>query len=147
MNTTLIIEHAEVLATMDAERPEIRDGAVVIQSNAIVWVGKSDEIPAAFHVDATHISARGRVVMPGMVNTHHHFYQTLTRAIPAAQDAVLFDWLRTLYPIWAELNPDDVFISTQLALTELLLSGCTTSSDHHYLWPNGSRLDDQFAAA
>ena len=70
-----------------------------------------------------------------------------TRVIPAAQDAVLFDWLKTLYPIWAELTPDDVFVSTQLALTELLLSGCTTSSDHHYLWPNGCRLDDQFAAA
>ncbi|MEZ4580905.1 MAG: amidohydrolase family protein [Caldilineaceae bacterium] len=85
--------------------------------------------------------------MPGLVNTHHHFYQTLTRAIPAVQDAVLFDWLKTLYPIWAELTPDDVFVSTQLALVELMLTGCTTSSDHHYLWPNGTRIDDQFAAA
>ena len=93
------------------------------------------------------LDARGKIVLPGFVNTHHHFYQTLTRVIPAAQDVVLFDWLKTLYPIWAELTPDDVFVSTQLALTELLLSGCTTSSDHHYLWPNGSRLDDQFAAA
>jgi cytosine/adenosine deaminase-related metal-dependent hydrolase len=85
--------------------------------------------------------------MPGLVNTHHHFYQTLTRVIPAAQNAVLFDWLKTLYPIWAELRPEDIYLSTKLALTELLLSGCTTSSDHHYLWPNGTRLDDQFAAA
>lgn len=147
MDKTLIIEHAEVVATMDAARREIRDGAVVIVGNEIAWVGKSDAIPAASFSDAKRINARGRVVMPGMVNTHHHFYQTLTRALPAAQDAVLFDWLRTLYPIWAELTPDDVFVSTQLALTELLLSGCTTSSDHHYLWPNGTRLDDQFAAA
>ena len=71
----------------------------------------------------------------------------MTRAIPAAQDAVLFDWLKTLYPIWAELTPAAVNVSTRLALTELLLSGCTTSSDHHYLWPNGTRLDDQFEAA
>ncbi|MEM7539919.1 MAG: 8-oxoguanine deaminase, partial [Chloroflexota bacterium] len=106
------------------------------------------DIPIEFANSATnHINAKGMLLLPGFVNTHHHFYQTLTRAIPAAQDAVLFDWLKTLYPIWAELTPDDVQISTQLALTELLLSGCTTSSDHHYLWPNGSRLDDQFAAA
>jgi len=147
MTKRLIIEHAEVVATMDAERREIRDGAVVMVGNAIAWVGATADLPPDLREDAQVINARGRVVMPGMVNTHHHFYQTLTRAVPAAQDVVLFDWLRTLYPIWAELTPDDVFLSTQLALTELLLSGCTTSSDHHYLWPNGSRLDDQFAAA
>lgn len=82
-----------------------------------------------------------------MINTHHHFYQTLTRAVPGAQDVGLFDWLRTLYPIWARLTPNDVQLSTQVALAELALSGCTTSSDHQYLFPNGSRLDDQFEAA
>jgi len=146
--TIRIIQHAELLLTMDSTRREIRDGALAIENNQIAWVGPSSELPAHFVEQATErINARGKLVMPGMVNTHHHFYQTLTRAIPAAQDAVLFDWLKTLYPIWAELTPDAVRLSTQTALTELLLSGCTTSSDHHYLWPNGSRLDDQFEAA
>ncbi len=155
MNNTLIVRHAERLLTMDASQPhaarEIRDGALVAEGPQIVWVGTTAELPTAYAErigqGARLLEARGRLVMPGMVNTHHHFYQTLTRAVPAAQDAVLFDWLKTLYPIWAELTPDDVRISTTLALTELLLSGCTTSSDHHYLWPNGSRLDDQFEAA
>jgi len=146
--TSLLIEHADLLVTMDAARHEVHDGALVAHGPAIVWVGATADIPAELRSGAQQvIDARGRIVLPGFVNTHHHFYQTLTRVIPAAQDAVLFDWLKTLYPIWAELTPDDVFVSTQLALTELLLSGCTTSSDHHYLWPNGSRLDDQFAAA
>lgn len=146
--TISLIQHAELLLTMDSNRREIRDGALVIEDRQIVWVGESAALPPHLADQAQqHINARGRLVMPGLVNTHHHFYQTLTRAIPAAQDAVLFDWLKTLYPIWAELTPDDVQVSTQLALTELLLSGCTTSSDHHYLWPNGSRLDDQFEAA
>jgi 8-oxoguanine deaminase len=87
------------------------------------------------------------IVFPGLINTHHHFYQTLTRAVPAAQDANLFNWLKTLYPIWARMNPEDIFISTQTALAELALSGCTTASDHLYLFPNGSRLDDEIAAA
>jgi cytosine/adenosine deaminase-related metal-dependent hydrolase len=144
----VLLTHADLLLTMDQERRELRDGALLIEDQAILWVGESAALPPALAegITATH-NLRGKLVMPGMVNTHHHFYQTLTRVIPAAQDAVLFDWLKTLYPIWAELTPDDVQVSTELALTELLLSGCTTSSDHHYLWPNGSRLDDQFAAA
>lgn len=148
MKPTLILRHATLLATMDAYRREIPDGALAAAGSEILWVGPSSELPADFlESNARIVEAHDRVVLPGMVNTHHHFYQTLTRVVPAAQDAVLFDWLKTLYPIWAELRPDDVYVSTQLALTELLLSGCTTSSDHHYLWPNGSRLDDQFAAA
>ncbi len=147
-NEILLIRDADMLVTMDAQRREIRNGALVARGSAIIWVGAAAELPTELAESATRtISARGRLVMPGMVNTHHHFYQTLTRAVGAAQDAVLFDWLKTLYPIWAELRPEDVRVSTQLALTELLLSGCTTSSDHHYLWPNGSRLDDQFEAA
>ncbi len=143
-----ILKNATMLVTMDADRREIPNGAVVYRDNAIHWVGATPDIPASYldQADET-IDASGKIVLPGFVNTHHHFYQTLTRVVPAAQNAVLFDWLKTLYPIWANLTPDAVFISTQLALTELLLSGCTTSSDHHYLWPNGSRLDDQFAAA
>ena len=150
--TIRLMQHADLLLTMDQSRAlpdrEIRDGALVIEDQQIIWVGATAAVPPRLIEQADQrINAQGKLVMPGLVNTHHHFYQTLTRAIPAAQDAVLFDWLKTLYPIWAELTPADVRISTQLALTELLLSGCTTSSDHHYLWPNGSRLDDQFAAA
>ena len=143
-----ILKNASVLVTMDAQRREIADGALVVEDNVITWVGTTSDLDPALLDAATQIiDARGRAVLPGLVNTHHHFYQTLTRAIPAAQDVVLFDWLKTLYPIWAELRPDDVAVSTKLALTELLLSGCTTSSDHHYLWPNGTQIDDQFAAA
>ena len=145
---SLLIQHADLLVTMDAGRREIADGAVLVEDNAIAWVGATADLDDARRDAADEVlSARGKLVMPGLVNTHHHFYQTLTRVIPAAQDAVLFDWLKTLYPIWAELTPDDVFVSTQLALVELMLTGCTTSSDHHYLWPNGTRIDDQFAAA
>ena len=146
--STTVIRNAAMLVTMDAQRREIPDGALVIQDNAIRWVGTTADLPASLCAGAERvIDARGKIVLPGFVNTHHHFYQTLTRAIPAAQDVVLFDWLKTLYPIWAELTPAAVNVSTRLALTELLLSGCTTSSDHHYLWPNGTRLDDQFEAA
>ncbi len=143
-----LIDNAAVVVTMDGDRREIRDGAVLVRDREIDWVGPDAELPPAVR-DAVdyRIDARNHLVMPGLVNTHHHFYQTLTRVIPAAQDVVLFDWLKTLYPIWAELEPVDVYLSTRLALTELLLSGCTTSSDHHYLWPNGTKLDDQFAAA
>src|SRR5688500_10734962 len=126
--TTLLIQHAAMLVTMDAERRELRDGALFVENNAIVWVGTTVDLPADLAARADRIiNASGKIVLPGLVNTHHHFYQTLTRAIPGAQDAVLFDWLKTLYPIWAELTPQDVQVSTQLALTELLLSGCTTS--------------------
>jgi cytosine/adenosine deaminase-related metal-dependent hydrolase len=147
MSITLV-EHADYLVTMDDARRELRDATIVVQDHIIVWIGATKDTPSQYaDVADRRVSARGRIVLPGLVNTHHHFFQTLTRVIPDAQDAVLFDWLKTLYPIWAELRPDDVRISSQLALVELLLSGCTTSSDHHYLWPNGCRLDDQFEAA
>ncbi len=93
------------------------------------------------------LDLRGHLVLPGLVNTHHHFYQTLTRAIPAAQNANLFNWLKTLYPIWGRMTPEDIFISTQTALAEMALSGCTTASDHLYIYPNGARLDDEIAGA
>jgi len=143
-----LLHNATTLVTMDAQRQEIADGALIWEGPEIRWVGATADMPADLAAQvARRIDAHGKLVLPGFVNTHHHFYQTLTRVIPAAQNAMLFDWLKTLYPIWAELTPGDVRVSTQLALTELLLSGCTTSSDHHYLWPNGSRLDDQFEAA
>ncbi len=160
MPTTTVISNATALITMNPRRQEIADGALALEGSQIVWVGASADLPARYadraraagqsdpaRQSCSHFDARGKIVLPGFINTHHHFYQTLTRVLPAAQNAVLFDWLKILYPIWAELTPADLHVSTQLALTELLLSGCTSSSDHHYLWPNGSRLDDQFAAA
>ncbi len=142
--TTLLIKHAQVLVTMDDHRREILDGGLFIKDGFIAQVGATQELPAS--ADQV-LDLTGHIVLPGLVNTHHHFYQTLTRAVPDAQNANLFNWLRTLYPIWARMTPDDIRISTQTALAELALSGCTTASDHLYLFPNGSRLDDEIDAA
>lgn len=139
---TLLLRHAEVLATMDGR--EIADGALFARDGWIEEVGTTAELPDT--ADEV-MDLRGHVVLPGLVNTHHHLYQTLTRAIPGAQDAGLFDWLTTLYPIWARMTPDHVRVATTVGLAELALSGCTTAFDHQYLWPNGSRLDDQVEGA
>ena len=144
MSKTFLIKNAAVLVTMDAARREIPGGGLFVRDGFIEQVGPSADLPAS--ADEV-LDLTGHVVLPGMVNTHHHFYQTLTRAVPAAQNVNLFNWLKTLYPIWARMRPDDIFISTQTALAELALSGCTTASDHLYLFPNGSRLDDEIAAA
>ncbi len=141
---TLLLKNAALLVTMDAQRREIAGGALFARDGVIEAVGAAVDLPAT--ADEV-IDARGQVVIPGLVNTHHHFYQTLTRAVPAAQDAELFGWLKTLYPIWAKLTPEMAFVSTHTAMAELLLSGCTTSSDHLYLYPNGVRLDDTLDAA
>ena len=114
-----------------------------IENGFIQQVGKSDQLPSK--ADQI-LDLKGHIVLPGLVNTHHHFYQTLTRVVPDAQDANLFNWLKTLYPIWARMRPEDIRISTKTALAELALSGCTTASDHLYLFPNGSRLDDEIEA-
>lgn len=141
---TLLIRDADLVVTMDDDRRELRRASVWVRGPVIEAVGPADTLPR----DADEvIDARGHLVLPGLVNTHHHMYQSLTRAIPAAQDAELFGWLRTLYPIWAGLTPEMVHVSTQVAMAELLLSGCTTSSDHLYLYPNGVRLDDSLQAA
>lgn len=129
---------------MNDHRQEITDGGLFIRDGFIEGVGTTDELPNA--ADEV-LDLSGHVVFPGLVNTHHHFYQTLTRAVPAAQDANLFHWLKALYPIWARMNPEDIHVSTQVALSELALSGCTTACDHLYLFPNGSRLDDEIQAA
>jgi len=144
MTKTLLIRHARMLVTMDAQRREIDDGAVFIRGPAIEAVGTTAELPAS--ADEV-IDAHDHVLMPGLVNTHHHMYQTLTRAVRPAQDNELFGWLQTLYPIWARLTPEMLHVSTQIAMAELLLSGCTTTSDHLYLFPNGCRLDDTLHAA
>jgi 8-oxoguanine deaminase len=142
--TTLLIKNAQLLVTMDDHRREISDGGLFIRDGFIEQVGITSELP----VMADEIlDLSGHIILPGLINTHHHFYQTLTRAVPAAQNANLFNWLTTLYPIWARMTPEDIRISTQTALAELALSGCTTASDHLYLFPNGSKLDDEIEAA
>ena len=142
--SSLLVKNAQVIVTMDDHRSEIQDGGLFIEDGFIKQVGKSDQLPQK----ADQIfDLKGHIILPGFVNTHHHFYQTLTRVVPDAQDANLFNWLKTLYPIWARMKPDDIRISTKTALAELALSGCTTASDHLYLFPNGSRLDDEIEAA
>jgi 8-oxoguanine deaminase len=141
---TLLVRDADLVVTMDNADSRIADGAVYVVDNVIAQIGPTAALPES--ADET-INARGMIVLPGLVNTHHHFFQTLTRNLPAAQNAKLFDWLVTHYPIWARLTPEAIAVSTKIAIAELILSGCTTASDHTYLWPNGSRLDDQIAAA
>ncbi|HPG80817.1 MAG TPA: 8-oxoguanine deaminase, partial [Piscinibacter sp.] len=141
---TLLIRNAALLVTMDETRREIAGGGLFARDGVIEAVGPGDSLPAT--ADEM-IDARGQIVIPGLVNTHHHMYQTLTRVIRPAQDCELFEWLRTLYPIWSGLSPEMVHVSTQTAMAELLLSGCTTSSDHLYIYPNGVRLDDSLEAA
>jgi cytosine/adenosine deaminase-related metal-dependent hydrolase len=141
---TLLIRNARLLVTMDAQRREIEGGGLFARDGVIEAVGPSAELPPT--ADEV-IDARDQVIIPGLVNTHHHMYQTLTRVIRPAQDCELFTWLQTLYPIWANLSPEMVQVSTQTAMAELLLSGCTTSSDHLYIYPNGVTLDHSIEAA
>lgn len=141
--TTLLVRNAQILVTMDGHRREIAGGGLFIRDGFIEQVGLTSELPAS--ADEI-LNLDGHIILPGLINTHHHFYQTLTRAVPAAQDANLFNWLKTLYPIWARMNADHIRVSTKTALTELALSGCTTASDHLYLFPNGSKLDDEILA-
>lgn len=141
---TLLIKHAERIVTMDDHRREIKDGGIFVKNGFIEQVGPTAEMPDGAD-DVLDLS--GHIVLPGLINTHHHFYQTLTRVVPQAQDANLFQWLKALYPIWAKMGPEEIRISTKTALAELALSGCTTASDHLYLFPNGARLDDEIQAA
>ncbi len=139
---TLLLKNADVLVTMDDEGTEIAGGGLFARDGWVEQVGPTPLLPGT--ADEV-VDCRGLVVVPGLVNTHHHFFQTLTRAM--AQDSELFDWLVHLYPVWSNLTPEHVRVSTVTALAELALSGCTTAFDHHYFWPNGSQLEDQVEAA
>lgn len=141
---SLLVKNAELIVTMDDNDTCLPDGSIYIVDNEIRQLGPTNQLPQQAD---TVIDARNMIILPGLINTHHHFYQTLTRNLPAAQDVSLFQWLRTLYPIWAGLTPEAIHVSTKVAIAELMLSGCTTSSDHTYIWPNGARLDDQIQAA
>ncbi|HEY4351371.1 MAG TPA: 8-oxoguanine deaminase [Paraburkholderia sp.] len=141
---TMLVKHAEVLVTMDEARRELRDAGLFIEDGRIAAVGATADLPQT--ADDV-LDLRGHLVMPGLVNTHHHMYQSLTRALPAAQNAELFGWLTSLYKVWAHLTPEMIEVSTLTAMAELLLSGCTTSSDHLYVFPNGCRVDDSIEAA
>lgn len=145
--STLLLRHADILVAMttDGETPmRIGDGGIFARDGMIEQVGPTSDLPR--QADQV-IEARGMIILPGLVNTHHHLYQTLTRAVPAAQDATLFTWLKTLYPIWAGMTSEAVYTSALVGLAELMLSGCTTASDHLYIYPNDCRIDDEIRAA
>lgn len=137
----ILIQNADTVLTMDDARRVLHSADVLIRGGEIIAVGQG------LQTSGETVSGRGCVVTPGLVNTHHHLYQNLTRAVPGAQDALLFGWLQRLYPVWARFTPDEMFVSAQLGLAELALSGCTLSADHLYLYPNGSRLEDTIHAA
>ena len=139
--TELLIRNAEHILTMDDARRELLGADVLIRDGEIAAIGQ--DLATTGEI----LDAAGCVVTPGLVNTHHHLYQTLTRAVPGGQNALLFGWLKTLYPIWAKFTPDHMFVSAQVGLAELALSGCTLSSDHLYLYPNGTKIDDTIYAA
>ncbi len=144
MNGRTLLLRGGTVATMDDAGAEFVDGGVYVRGHVIEAVGPLAVLPATAD---TVVDLRGHVLLPGLVNTHHHLFQTLTRALPAAQDAGLFDWLRALYPVWSRLTPEMFRTAAEVGFGELLLSGCTTTSDHQYLFPNGTRLDDSIAAA
>ncbi len=142
--STLLIKHAALVAALDDADRRWEDGGIYVVDGVIEQIGPTSALPGEAD---TVLDASNMVIVPGMVNTHHHFYQTLTRNVGAAQNANLFGWLRTLYPIWSGLTPEAIYVSSKVAMAELMLSGCTTSSDHTYIWPNGARIDDQIEAA
>jgi len=137
----LLLKNADHILTMDDQRRELHGADILLRDGVIAAIGP--DLGTTGHT----LSAKGCVITPGLVNTHHHLYQTLTRAVPGGQDALLFGWLQTLYPIWSRFTPEAFFISAQVGLAELALSGCTLTSDHLYLYPNGARLEDTIHAA
>jgi cytosine/adenosine deaminase-related metal-dependent hydrolase len=141
---TLLLKNAAALLTMDPRQPLIEAGGLLVRDNVIELAGPSADLPQ--QADSV-LDASGMVVLPGLINTHHHLYQTLTRALPGAQDAELFEWLTRLYPVWGEMDDEAVYHSAFIGLAEMVLSGCTTSTDHLYMYPNDSSLDATIRAA
>ena len=139
--TEFLIKNADMIVTMDDQRRELHGADIRLTNGVIAEIGYELETLGEI------VMATGCSVTPGLVNTHHHLYQTLTRAVPGGQDALLFGWLQTLYPIWSRFGPEEMRVSAMVGLAEMALSGCTLSSDHLYLYPNGSRLDDTIDAA
>jgi cytosine/adenosine deaminase-related metal-dependent hydrolase len=145
-----LLTNIHSLITMAGRRdrpdPPLRDAAILVTDNVIEWIGNRAEIPPRIqHSELTIQDLSGHIVLPGLVNTHHHLYQTLTRCI--AQDSGLFNWLKTLYPIWLGLTGEAIHTSALTGMAELILSGCTTSSDHLYIFPNDCSIDDEIRAA
>ena len=138
-----VIKNADLIISMDDARRVLNNYDILISDGQIQKVEKNIRLDGSENV----IDAAGCLVTPGLVNTHHHLFQSLTKAVPGGQNALLFGWLKTLYPIWSRFGPEEIRISTILGLSELALSGCTMSSDHLYLFPNGATLDDTIFAA
>ncbi|MGL4726486.1 MAG: 8-oxoguanine deaminase [Scandinavium sp.] len=141
---TLLLKNADMVVTMDKDKREIKKGCIFIKGNTIIAVGSEKDVPQT--ADRI-IDLKGHIVIPGLINTHHHMYQSLTRVVPAAQNGELFTWLSALYPVWEKLTPEMMKVATKTAMAELMLSGCTTSSDHQYVYPNGIKLDHSIEAA
>ena len=137
----ILIKSAKTVLTMDDAGRELAQTDILLRQGVIAKIGPNLSTTGQI------IHGGDCVVTPGLVNTHHHLYQTLTRAVPGGQDALLFGWLKTLYPIWARFGPDEMRVSAMIGLAELALSGCSMSSDHLYLFPNDARLDDTIDAA
>jgi len=142
--STLLVRNVDLLVTMDLGQENITGGGLFVRDNVIEQIGATSELPE--NADRV-VDGRGMMILPGFINTHHHFYQTLTRAVPGAQNVSLFRWLRTLYPIWSGLSSEAVYVSALVAMAELMLSGCTTASDHLYIYPHDCRIDDEIRAA
>ena len=140
--TDILIQNARLILTMDDKRRTVPAGDVLLSGGIISAIGVGLPVTGCRKIDA-----RGCLITPGLVNTHHHLYQTMTRAVPLAQNSSLFDWLKKLYPIWSAMRPEDFVTSAKVGMAELLLSGCTTTSDHLYFFPNGTRLEDTIYAA
>jgi len=149
--TVTLVDNAEVLVTMDAERREFEGGSVLMRDNLIEALGSGDEVRRRLSATGLEpdriIDASGCVVVPGLVNCHHHLFQTLTRTLGTAGGKSLFDWLQSLYPLWGGMDSESIYVSARLGLAELMLSGATTVADHLYLFPGDARLDDEIRAA
>lgn len=141
---SMLVKNASVLVTMDKDRREIRDAGLYIEDGVIKQVDRTEKLPKTA---AVVLDMKDHLVLPGLVNTHQHLYQHLTRVAPACQDGNVWNWLRVLYPMWARMTPDSERLAVQVGLAELALSGCTTVFDHQYVFPNGCKIDDAIGVA